>query len=313
MLLDFKEIPQANTGKGDQDTFELFARDFLEILGYEILQHPDRGADGKKDLIIQENRYGISGVTKIKWLVSCKHYAHSGKSVSDADEPNILDRVGVHECDGFLGFYSTIPATSLGTNLNSLKKKIEIEYFDRERIEKTLLESPTGIKLASRYFPKSFENYKIENPKPAKLFAQESRIECEYCNKNLLEDKQGIFVIMKKFSSDGEKPKPSHYEYAYFSCKGKCDAILKNHYMQSEIMYDSWADISDYLSPITYIKRQMAWMNAIHIDRETLGQEAYDKLRKLFLNSYPYISREQTSGEKENVNFYLENGLMDWL
>lgn len=25
-IIDFKEIPQANTGNGDQDTFELFAR-----------------------------------------------------------------------------------------------------------------------------------------------------------------------------------------------------------------------------------------------------------------------------------------------
>jgi len=72
MILDFKEIPQANKGDGRQDTFELFSRDFFEILGYEIIQHPDRGADGKKDLIICESRVGISGVSQIKWLVSCK-------------------------------------------------------------------------------------------------------------------------------------------------------------------------------------------------------------------------------------------------
>lgn len=314
MILDFKEIPQANFGNGDQDTFEFFARDFLEVLGYEIIQHPDRGADGKKDLIIQETRFGISGKTTIKWLVSCKHYAHSGKSISDTDEPNILDRVSVHECDGFLGFYSTIPATSLGTNLNSLKKKIEIEYFDRERIEKVLLESPSGIKLSSRYFPKSFENYKVENPTPAKIFDSESRIECEYCNKNLLEEKEGIFVTLRKYNDwENPHPSPNHYDYAYFSCKGKCDAILKNHYIQHGNLLDQWADISDYLSPVTYIKKQMAWMNSIHIEKETLSPEAYDKLKKLFLNSYPFISREQTTEEKEKVKFYLQNGLMDWL
>lgn len=73
MLLDFKEIPQANLGSGNQDTFELFARDFLQILCYEIIQHPDRGADGKKDLIVRESRLGLSGVSHLKWLVSCKH------------------------------------------------------------------------------------------------------------------------------------------------------------------------------------------------------------------------------------------------
>lgn len=29
MVLDFKEIPQANIASGEQDTFELFARDFI--------------------------------------------------------------------------------------------------------------------------------------------------------------------------------------------------------------------------------------------------------------------------------------------
>ena len=314
MILNFKEIPQANTGNGDQDTFELFARDFLEVLGYEILQHPDRGADGKKDLIIQETRFGISGQTKIKWLVSCKHYAHSGKSVNDNDESNIYDRVKVHKCDGFLGFYSTIPATSLGTNLNALKDNIHIEYFDREKIEKNLLDTPEGIKLTSRYFPKSFENYKVENPKPAKIFHGDSIIECEHCNRNLLDNKEGIFVTLRE-RTDWDNPNrlPNHYIYAYFSCKGQCDAILKNQYMQNGILIDEWADISDYLSPVTYIKKQMAWMNAIQIDRETLSVEAFDKLKKLFINSYPFVSREQTTEEKENVKFYLQNGLMDWL
>jgi hypothetical protein len=113
MILNFKEIPQANLGNGQQDTFEFFSRDFLGIFGYEIIQNPDRWVDGKKDLIIHETRKGLTGETKIKWLVSCKHHAHSGKSVSDMDEPNILDRITVHNCDGFIGFYSIIPSTSL--------------------------------------------------------------------------------------------------------------------------------------------------------------------------------------------------------
>jgi hypothetical protein len=32
-IINFKEIPQANTGSGDQDAFKLFARDFLKYLG----------------------------------------------------------------------------------------------------------------------------------------------------------------------------------------------------------------------------------------------------------------------------------------
>jgi hypothetical protein len=314
MILDFKEIPKANTGKGDQDTFELFARDFLEILGFEIIQHPDRGADGKKDLIVQESRHGISGVTKIKWLVSCKHHAHSGKSVSDNDEPNILDRISVHECDGFIGFYSTLPSTSLGKNFEGLKKKTNIDSYDRERIEKILLESPQGLRLASRYFSKSYENYKIENPKPAKIFADDSSIHCEYCNEDLIKSRNGIFVTIRKFSDFDVDP-PVHYPYekAYYSCKGNCDYILKARYMQGEMMMDEWTDINDFLSPTTYIKKMMAWMNSFQKQGEEANDEVFDKLKQLFIDGFPYISREQTTEEKENVKFYLENGLMDWL
>ena len=48
-LIDLKEIPQANTGEGNQDSFEAFARDFLFVLGYKIEEGPSRGADGGKD------------------------------------------------------------------------------------------------------------------------------------------------------------------------------------------------------------------------------------------------------------------------
>jgi hypothetical protein len=48
--IDFKELPEPHLGSGMQDTFELFARDFLIYFGYEIYVDPSRGADGGKDL-----------------------------------------------------------------------------------------------------------------------------------------------------------------------------------------------------------------------------------------------------------------------
>lgn len=313
-MLDFKDIPQANTGSGEQDTFELFARDFFQILGYEIIENPDRGADGKKDLIILEKRNGISGTTLIKWLVSCKHFAHSGKAVKDSDEINILDRVKTHDCDGFIGFFSTLPATSLSSNFKGLKKEIEIDCYDKKRIESVLLESPQGLKLASRYFIPSFSTYAIENPKPAKIFSNDSEIRCEYCNKNLLDDKSGIFVILREPTDWDSSPiKKFPYEKAYYSCKGKCDNILQNRNSNGKFLLDEWVDISDFLSPTTYIKKQIAWMNSMQIEKDEMTKEVFEKLKMLFINCFPYIAREQTTEEKEKVKFYLENGLMDFL
>ena len=153
--LDFKEIPEAHKGSGLQDTFELFARDFLFYCGYEIVEDPSRGADGGKDLVVIEKRIGIGGITTIKWLVSCKHKAHSGTSVSPDDESNIRDRLETHLCTAFIGFYSTLPSSGLAGVLSGLKGKFEVQVFDREKIEGKLLESRVGISLASRYFANS--------------------------------------------------------------------------------------------------------------------------------------------------------------
>lgn len=166
MLIDFKEIPQANIGNGYQDTFELFARDYLKALGFEIIEGPSRGADGKKDLVVKEQRAGINGTTFIKWLVSVKHYAHSGKSVPDREEPNIWERIHQHNCDGFLGFYSTLPSSSLANLINGLKNNkdvtVEVSTYDREKIERELINNLNQEKenIFQRYFPKSFKSFK---------------------------------------------------------------------------------------------------------------------------------------------------------
>ncbi len=314
MVLDFKEIPAANSSGGLQDTFELLAREFFELLGYEIIEHPDRGADRKKDLIIQEARVGLSGVTHIKWMVSCKHYAPSGRSVPDTEEPNITERLILHKCQGFVGFYSTLPSTGLATMLNGLKDTIQVQSFDREQIEKVLLESPKGLKLAGRYFPVSLKNYINENPKPAKIFHDKPTIVCEYCSKDLLESQSGIFVLLRELPNTNAKVfKIKPYAAAYFSCKGRCDRVLKNKYCQDKDYVDEWCDLYSFLFPTGYIKKLIAWMDALNYHNEKADREAFEKVKKLFISAFPYISREQTTEEKEHIKFYLQNGIQDFL
>ena len=90
-IIDFKEIPLASGGVG-RDKFELFAREFLEAIGFRIIVGPDRGVDAGRYLIVEELRTGVGGETRVKWLVSCKHKAHSGSSVTLEDERDIHDR-----------------------------------------------------------------------------------------------------------------------------------------------------------------------------------------------------------------------------
>ena len=51
-MIDFKEIEQ------DGELWELFARDFLQQIGYYVETTVDRGPDGKKDLIVSEHLKG---------------------------------------------------------------------------------------------------------------------------------------------------------------------------------------------------------------------------------------------------------------
>jgi len=309
MILDFKEIPEANTGSGFQDTFELFSRDFLEDLGFEIIQHPDRGPDGKKDLIVGEVRKGLGGSTSIRWMVSCKHYAHSGKSVSDTDELDIIDRVYKHKCQGFMGVYSTIPATSLNTKLNENKDKIEYQVYDRERIEKLLLVDTKGINLARRYFPISIERYILENPKPAKIFKDTPQINCENCGKDLLSTGNGIFAIVR--DNDNLKTKNGHEyleeKYMYFSCKGRCDKILENKYRLKGLYNAGWEDIDDLMIPTLFIKNIMAYTNQLQI--EDVSKEVHEKIKILYLSIFPHIARELTVKEKERVSSLYKFGI----
>jgi hypothetical protein len=311
MVIDFTEIPKANSGDGLQDTFELFSRDFLEDLGFEILQHPDRGADGKKDLIVAETRNGVAGKTTIKWLVSCKHYAHSGKSVNDTDEPDIIDRCAAHKCNGFIGVYSTLAATSLSGKLTGYSDKIEHQIFDRERIEKKLLGNQQGIKLARRYFPKSIEKFITENPKPASIFKEKPEIKCDNCGKDLLTTKNGIFVVLQE-SGDNYKTTKSGYKYkeekdVYFSCKGYCDTTLENKYRKQGLWSGGWEDIDDLMIPTLFLKNIMAYMN--QLTEQEISKEAHEKMKQLYIRVFPHIARDLTESEKERVKSLAEFGI----
>lgn len=297
--IDFKEIPQANAASGIQDSFELFARDFLSTLGYTISSDPNRGADGGKDLAVEEKRVGIGGETIIRWLVSCKHKAHSGQSVSPSDEGNIRDRVEAHQCDGFMGFYSTLPSSGLAGVLDGLKDKIQCQTYDKEKIESQLLQSSKCSVLAKRYFPRSYAAWKAENPTPSDVLSDVPPLECEYCGKDLLRPTaSGIIVFWDRRRSDYETD-PGSFEDIYWCCKGKCDRSLKGTYRQRQLI-DSWQDIPDVMIPMMYARCFVALMNKMKRG-VTISDTAFEKYKTFLLCIYPYIVRTATEQERERM------------
>ncbi len=300
-VLNFKEIPLPTEG-GDRDQFELFARDFLEYLGFKVITGPDRGADGGRDLIMEENRTGVAGQTKIRWLVSCKHKAHGGTSVTPQDESDIHDRVNTHGCQGFLGFYSTLPSAGLAAKLNAPTLPFEVQVFDRGRIEAALLESPVGITMARRYMPVSTESWAREHPSPAKLFSEDPKLFCAHCGKNLLDPKpSGIIVIWQSYKEDYSD---RLVEKVYWCCKRSCDrALTAQHYRQGLI--DGWEDIPDLVAPLGYLRWFMGIINELH-SRRKYSSDALESMKTFLLNVFPFIAREMTEAENEQIQRLIE-------
>ena len=316
MILNFKEIPQANQGGGQQDTFELFARDFFKHLGYSIIEDPDRGADGKRDLIVEETIEGLSSSYTYRWLVSCKHFAHSGAAVKDSDEINIRERLEEHHCDGFIGFYSTICAVGLSGVLTALRdanKKPNAVAFDHEKIEAYLLRNREGIRLASRYFPVSVKNYTVENPVPADLFRDQKPLYCECCGEDLMQSgKHGLYCLLKQELGDidGFPQRSKDVKTMYFACKGDCDDKLRERYREQGLFDAGWDDIDDLCIPTIWIQKFFAFFNGVY-ENQDLSPEAYKKMKQLFIRTFPYVSRHLTSEEKNRVRSLLQFGLLD--
>lgn len=297
-LLDFKEIPEAHKGSGVQDTFELFSRDFFELLGYEVKRGPSRGADGGCDLILEESRTGIGGTTKVRWLVSCKHKAYSGASVSKADEPEVRDSVESNECQGFIGFYSTLPSSGLLQKVQAIAA-LDHQFFDSSRIEQTLLSTRGGRELAKRYFPKSFALWIAENPTKAQIFADTSGLKCANCGEDITEGGKGIVVSWEKYRDVGEVEHKRHIKSFYWCCRGDCDRQLKRQYSAPGYI-DKWEDIHDLRIPTIYIRWVMAFLNQLHGDY-SYSSDAFEAEKEMLLELFPYVARNLTMTELERV------------
>jgi len=289
MIINFKEIPQANKGGGHQDRFEQFACDFLETIGFEILWRPDRGADEKKDIIVSETRKGIENDTVVKWLVSCKHFAFSGDAVYSKDEPDILDRVYAHNCNGFMGIYSTIPGSSLSKKLNGYKNKIEHTIYDSARIEREILSSKKRQRdrLLRSYFPLSYDDFhkntilETEHKK-----RNQTKTNIALTEEDVLRITKTAIIIL-----DIEKIKEEYYSSNW----GERDNSLNKLYRFSDHTNEKIAsEIFDFLQSIAYQTR--------HRMPSAIGSSIHSLILTFFPSSYETEKKERINNGKTCIH-----------
>lgn len=168
-IIDFREIVSAKADHASvkqalvgtsalPDDFETFCRDFFESLrGMTIFEQISTGPDNGIDLGVEET---CADGSKVRWLVSCKHKAHSKTPVTEDEEKNILERVYKWECGGFIPFYATSPSAKVKSNIEGVANAGKrVDWHLKDRIERELFGSAEGVRVAARYFPKSMVNH----------------------------------------------------------------------------------------------------------------------------------------------------------
>jgi hypothetical protein len=291
-MIDFKEIQ-------DGEKWELFCRDFLLANGFYIESPPNRGADGGKDLLVTEELTGKLHKRRFRWLVSCKHHAASGNSVSETEhERNILERIKAFKAHGFIGFYSTLASSGLNTRLEQLLTADEIEsyrIFDGKLIENTML----GLgfsRLLLRYFPESYKKIRpLHN-----IFKDYVPLECDYCKKDLLralddDEYSGVVSQAQKLEPDDTLK----IEHVYVACKGECDKCLERMYFDRYGLTTAWHDISDMAMPNEYLRWVVALMNNLRDPKIIYSKAAFEKEKLIVMTLAQKVFREVTSLERK--------------
>lgn len=294
--IDFCEIPEAHIASGNQDTFELFARDFLtEILNFKVLSGPSRGADGGKDILAEESQFGTLSDNHTIWLVSCKHKAHSGRSVRPDDEINISDRMSQFEANGFIGFYSTLPSSGLNERLDSYKRKYKIEIFDKEKIESCIL-NKKRYELFRRYFPKSYEKWVKSRRLPSKILSAYEPLKCVVCGIDLLEPENEDHGIVG-FVTDPQKHKCVH---CYTACRGYCDEKMQAYYARCK-QYTGWNDINDLIIPTIFLQKNIAIINQLHEGSLEFDDNGLEEYKQILIKISQYVFRHQSEDEINRI------------
>lgn len=150
-MIDFKEL--ATDGRA----FELLIREMLLISDL----HPfwtGSGPDQGRDIIATEKLSGVIRDSERKWLVQCKHKAHSGAAVGRGDLQSVVDDCRQVGATGYFLACSTHISSSLVVKLKEIEhnpeNKLVVHTWDSVDIEKRLQE-PRFFSLAHVFFPQS--------------------------------------------------------------------------------------------------------------------------------------------------------------
>ena len=157
-IVDFTEIP-------DGHSFEIFVYEYLQAHGLQV-SYPSVGVDGGKDMIASASvQFGAT----FNWLVSCKHFAGTGRNVGTHLESADKDKLLRFGCHGFMFVFSTEPVSGFSQKMDDIKLRSGIQYciLGKAFIENELILNVNFRNILYRFFPNSFNKLtNLLNAKP---------------------------------------------------------------------------------------------------------------------------------------------------
>jgi len=159
MPIDFTQI--------DPEEFELLCEDLLQAMGFSVEAKVARGSDLGRDIIAAQTVTDRAGFAEThRYLVECKHYAKSGKSVQEQDIGSPVARMGTHRCDRYILVASTVPSEKVRAQLAGMPNAVphyRATTWSRGDLARFLDEHPD---VRERYLPSP------EIPTPAGALAE---------------------------------------------------------------------------------------------------------------------------------------------
>jgi formylglycine-generating enzyme required for sulfatase activity len=147
MPIDFTQIESG-------EEFELLCEDLLQAMGFSIEAKVARGPDLGKDIIAAQTVTDRAGFSEThRYLVECKHYATSGRSVLERDIGSPVARMGTHGCDRYILVTSTVPSEKVCTQLAGMPHTVphyRAMTWSKGDLARLLDEHPD---VRERYFP----------------------------------------------------------------------------------------------------------------------------------------------------------------
>jgi len=199
-MINFSELPS------DGISFEQLIREILIRSSFEV-HWTGVGPDGGRDLVVTETANGQLAPFKRKWLVSCKHYANSGRSVCLDDITDITDVCEAAGATGFLLACSTQPSSSVVKRFEEIESRgrIVIRYWDSVEIERRL-NTPATLPLIHLFFPETAKRvgWKVYNTDSPSFWAanyQDYFIYLSSRTANSFPDLKDVEEIIRKLES----------------------------------------------------------------------------------------------------------------